>query len=100
MVKCIEQGILEDGHLIGKVQCLGRCDHQIKLRGLRIELGEIEDKLLKIPDVTACVVNKIELDGKEALCGYYVATRRTFRHRGKRVFEKIFTSLHGSKSYN
>ena len=28
----------------GKVQCLGRIDHQIKLRGLRIELGEIEQK--------------------------------------------------------
>lgn len=56
----------------GKVQCLGRVDHQIKLRGLRIELGEIENKMSQIVGVTSSVVNKIELDGKEILCGYYV----------------------------
>lgn len=59
----------------GKVQCLGRIDHQIKLRGLRIELGEIENVLLNIEGITSAVVNKIELDGKEFLCGYYVSER-------------------------
>ena len=59
----------------GKVQCLGRVDHQIKLRGLRIELGEIENKMSQIEGVTSSVVNKIELDGKEVLCGYYVANQ-------------------------
>jgi len=57
----------------GKVQCLGRIDHQIKLRGLRIELGEIENVMLNIEGVTSAVVNKIEIDGNEFLCGYYVA---------------------------
>lgn len=57
----------------GKVQCLGRIDHQIKLRGLRIELGEIENVMLNIEGVTSAVVNKIEIDGSEFLCGYYVA---------------------------
>lgn len=57
----------------GKVQCLGRVDHQIKLRGLRIELGEIENVMVNIDGVIASVVNKIEIDGKEVLCGYYVA---------------------------
>lgn len=56
----------------GKIQCLGRVDHQIKLRGLRIELGEIENKMCQIDGVKASVVNKIELDSKEVLCGYYV----------------------------
>ncbi len=56
----------------GKVQCLGRIDNQIKLRGLRIELGEIENEMLKMPGVSSAIVNKIEIDGKEALCGYYV----------------------------
>lgn len=56
----------------GKVQCLGRIDHQIKLRGLRIELGEIENVMLNIEGVTSAVVNKIEIDGNEFLCGYYV----------------------------
>lgn len=57
----------------GKVQCLGRIDNQIKLRGLRIELGEIENKLLEIEGISSAIVNKIELDGKEILCGYYVS---------------------------
>lgn len=57
----------------GKVQCLGRIDNQVKLRGLRIELGEIEDEMLKMPGVTSAIVNKVSLDGKESLCGYYVA---------------------------
>ena len=40
----------------GKVQILGRVDHQIKLRGLRIELGEIENKMTQISGITASVV--------------------------------------------
>ena len=59
----------------GKVQILGRVDHQIKLRGLRIELGEIENKMTQISGITASVVNKAEVDGKEVLCGYYVAKK-------------------------
>lgn len=59
----------------GKLQILGRVDHQIKLRGLRIELGEIENKIAQIDGVTSSVVNKIELDGKEVLCGYYVSNK-------------------------
>lgn len=42
----------------GKVQCLGRVDHQIKLRGLRIELGEIEEKIDSIKGVISSVVHK------------------------------------------
>ena len=57
----------------GKVQCLGRIDNQVKLRGLRIELGEIEDEMLKMPGVTSAIVNKVSIDGKESLCGYYIA---------------------------
>lgn len=59
----------------GKVQCLGRIDHQIKLRGLRIELGEIENVMLNIEGVSSAVVNKIEIDGNEFLCGYYATDK-------------------------
>lgn len=59
----------------GKVQCLGRIDNQIKLRGLRIELGEIENKMESINGVLSSVVNKFEHDGREFLCGYYVADK-------------------------
>ncbi len=57
----------------GKIQCLGRIDNQVKLRGLRIELGEIEDEILKMPGVSSAIVNKITLEDKESLCAYYVA---------------------------
>ena len=56
----------------GKLQCLGRIDHQIKLRGLRVELGEIEKLLEAVPEIDEAVVNKVILDDKEALCAYYV----------------------------
>lgn len=56
----------------GKIQCLGRVDHQIKLRGLRIELGEIENKMEQIPGVSSAIVNKFNIDSREFLCGYYV----------------------------
>ena len=56
----------------GKLQCLGRLDHQVKLRGLRIELGEIEKLLEAVPEVDEAVVNKVMVNDKEALCAYYV----------------------------
>ena len=56
----------------GKLQCLGRLDHQVKLRGLRIELGEIEKLLEAVPEVDEAVVNKVIVNDKEALCAYYV----------------------------
>jgi len=40
----------------GKIDFLGRTDHQVKLRGYRIELGEIEAALERQPGVTQAVV--------------------------------------------
>jgi amino acid adenylation domain-containing protein len=40
----------------GEVQCLGRIDHQVKIRGHRIELGEIEQVVDKLDGVHASVV--------------------------------------------
>lgn len=40
----------------GEIQCLGRIDQQVKLRGHRIELGEIEAVLDKFPNIQKAIV--------------------------------------------
>ncbi|MCU7645701.1 non-ribosomal peptide synthetase [Pseudomonas piscis] len=43
---------LEDG----RIEYLGRNDHQVKIRGVRIELGEIESRLNQIPGIQEAVL--------------------------------------------
>ena len=40
----------------GTIECLGRIDRQVKIRGNRVELGEIEAVLSRHPGVRDCVV--------------------------------------------
>ena len=60
-VKDLDTAIYRTGDLAkllpsGKVQCLGRIDHQVKIRGQRIELGEIEEVLDSLEGVQSSVV--------------------------------------------
>ncbi|MEV1250027.1 amino acid adenylation domain-containing protein [Nonomuraea sp. NPDC049750] len=41
----------------GRLEILGRTDHQVKIRGHRVEPGEIEAALRTHPEVRACVVH-------------------------------------------
>ena len=50
----------------GEFQCLGRIDHQVKLRGHRIELGEIEATLNSLPGVKQSAVIVSNYLGNEA----------------------------------
>ena len=50
----------------GRLDCLGRTDHQVKVRGFRVELGDIETALSALPAVAGAVVTSV--DGR--LVGY------------------------------
>lgn len=54
----------------GKLEFLGRTDHQVKIRGQRIELGEIEAALAALEGVTAAVVIPRRIGADERLVGY------------------------------
>jgi len=61
----------------GRLDYLGRLDHQVKLRGFRIELGEIEAALAAQPEVRSAVV-MVRDDGVGLrLVGYLVPDRET-----------------------
>ena len=57
----------------GSLECLGRVDFQVKVRGVRMELGDIEAQLEAIDGVKHAVVAKRDdLPSGEGLVGYYI----------------------------
>lgn len=67
-------GDLARRRIDGTIECLGRADHQVKVRGYRIELKEIETALTDHPDVRAGIVEPCrETGGDVRLIAHIVA---------------------------
>ena len=60
----------------GELECLGRADFQVKMHGLRIELGEIESDMCNYKGIKDAVVTVKNVQGRDILCGYFVADGR------------------------
>lgn len=59
----------------GRIECLGRSDFQMKLRGYRIEAGEIEARLCEYPGIDQAVVCIKEFsEGDKRLVAYVIAS--------------------------
>jgi acyl carrier protein len=57
----------------GRIDCLGRIDHQVKVRGFRIELGEVETALSECAEVKQCVVVvRQDTPGEKRVVAYVV----------------------------
>jgi amino acid adenylation domain-containing protein len=60
----------------GQVECLGRSDNQVKIRGIRVELAEIEIQLREHPAVRkAAVMLREDIPGYRQLVAYVVAEK-------------------------
>ncbi|MEC3879883.1 non-ribosomal peptide synthetase [Parapedobacter sp. 10938] len=60
----------------GEIQCLGRKDNQVKIRGHRIELGEIEYQLSTLRGIKEAIVDaKPTPQGDTQLVAYVIADR-------------------------
>ncbi|QSQ23762.1 amino acid adenylation domain-containing protein [Pyxidicoccus parkwayensis] len=72
----------------GRIEFLGRMDHQLKIRGYRVELGEVEAALGAHPSVRECVVvAREEQPGDKRLVAYVVA------REGQSLEEEVLTGF-------
>lgn len=61
----------------GELECLGRTDSQVKIRGLRIELEEIENGIIKsgLAD-KAVVIDKMDKQNRQYLSAYFISNSK------------------------
>lgn len=70
----------------GRLEFVGRADHQVKVRGFRVELGEVEAALAATDGVAVAAARTWEMQGSTTLAGYVVPHRRITEEAEKAVF--------------
>ncbi|HYS34772.1 MAG TPA: amino acid adenylation domain-containing protein, partial [Pseudonocardiaceae bacterium] len=64
----------------GTLDCAGRIDQQVKVRGFRIELTEIDGALARLAGIEHAATVVAEDSGDRILAGYYTGTRAADRN--------------------
>ena len=95
-VKMYRTGDLARYSEAGVLDCLGRIDSQVKLRGFRIEMGEIENVCMSCPGV-ATAAAEVKVSGTtQVLCLYYA--QKLCLKNGARLIQISTTSVAGEPS--
>ncbi|HVR00307.1 MAG TPA: amino acid adenylation domain-containing protein, partial [Mycobacterium sp.] len=70
----------------GRLEFVGRADHQVKVRGFRVELGEVEAALKAVDGVAVAAARTWEAHGSTTLAGYVVAQQPIPDDAGRAAF--------------
>ncbi|NUR14285.1 MAG: non-ribosomal peptide synthetase, partial [Bradyrhizobium sp.] len=88
-------GDLARRHADGTIECLGRADHQVKVRGYRIELKEIETILAGHPAVRASIVEARREVGCDVRLIAHIVARPDSRSSASELREFLKSRLPG-----
>ncbi|MDD4866150.1 MAG: amino acid adenylation domain-containing protein, partial [Mycobacterium sp.] len=70
----------------GRLEFVGRADHQVKVRGFRVELGEVEAALAAADGVAVAAARTWEMQDSTTLAGYVVPHRPITEEADKAAF--------------
>jgi mycobactin peptide synthetase MbtE len=70
----------------GRLEFVGRADHQVKVRGFRVELGEVEAALTAVDGVAVAAARTWEAQDSTTLAGYVVGQQPIADDAGNAAF--------------
>lgn len=78
----------------GELECLGRMDHQIKIRGFRVELSEVETVIQSLPGVKEnAVVLREDVAGQPQLVSFIVPDRVQGDQNARSIQNGVYKKL-------